>query len=181
MENKNQEEEVVEEEEVEETNEGETTEEDSTDWKAKYEQSLGRIKRAETKAEKVLEKKSESKPSKSNDVDYGLETYLESKGATSDEEKTFIKEQLAKSGEKNLVELFKNEYFLPRLEKFRALDKTSEATIKGGGRSASTAVDNVDYWVGKKMEDVPDNMRRQVVNAKLAKDKDKGKFYNSKN
>jgi len=39
--------------------------------------------------------------------------------------------------------------------------------------------DSVDYWMSKPIEEVPPEMRIKVVNARLAKEKTKGVFYNS--
>ena len=58
------------------------------------------------------------------------------------------------------------------------LAKTEEATI-AGKRSGSTTQDSVDYWMNKPIEDVPKDMVIKVVNAKLAKEKTTGVFYNS--
>ena len=176
-----EEEEVVEDDAVEEETSEEATEdteEDSTDWKAKADELQGRLKRAETKLSKDSSKPV-SKPSKSNNLDYGAKAYLAShdlkvKGT---KELEFVQNELKQSGQ-DLDSLLENDYFTQRLEKFRALDKTDEATPKGT-RSNGVATDSVEYWMTKPIEDVPADMRTKVVNAKLEKETTRGVFYNS--
>jgi len=184
MNEKNHEEEVevVEDDTVEEETSEEATEdteEDSTDWKAKADELQGRLKRAETKLSKGSSNKTASKPSKSNDLDYGAKAYLAShdlkvKGT---KEIEFVENELKQSGQ-DLDSLLENDYFKGRLEDFRKLDKTSEATPKGK-RSGGAAIDSVDYWMTKPMDEVPADMRIKVVNARLDKETKKGVFYNS--
>lgn len=171
-------EEVVDEavEDVEDTT---TTEEDTTDWKAKYEETQGRLKRAETKLSKVKEPetKTEKQPSKSDGLDYGAKAYLTANGIKGAKEFDFVQSELKASGE-DLDTLLENDYFKARLEKFRALGKTAEATPTGK-RSGGVATDSVEYWAAKPFEEVPKDMRAKVVNFKLDKEKSKGVFYNS--
>lgn len=122
-------------------------------------------------------KEVKTKPeSKSNDFGYAEKGYLKSSGIKTSEF-DFVQSEMKASGE-DLDTLLENDYFKARLEKHRALKTTSEATPTGR-RSGSGAVDSVEYWEGKPIEDVPADMRIKVVNAKLAKAKNKGKFYNS--
>lgn len=175
----NQEEEVVELEEtefVEETPVEEDTKEeetDDTDWKAKAGELQGRLKRAETKLSKVNEK-SEKAPSKSSDLGYAEKAYLATQGIKGGKEFDFVKEELKKSGAKDLDSLLENPYFKAELEVFR----TSEATPTGK-RSSGVATESVEYWATKPIEDVPQDMRAKVVNHKLEKETKKGVFYNS--
>jgi hypothetical protein len=179
MENQNEDEEVVEELEDEIVEENEEVQEDTTDWKAKFEETEGRLRRAEkklSKAKSSVEKKA-SQPSESDGLDYGKKAFLNSNGIKGAKEFDFVENELAKSGEE-LEDLLENDYFKSKLEKFRAINRTSEAIPKssnGGG----TTTNSVEYWMTKPIEEVPADMRRQVVNAKIAKDKTKGKFYNS--
>ena len=118
-----------------------------------------------------------SKTQKSNGLDYGEKAYLTSNGIKGSKEFEFVQSELKSSGQ-GLDDLLENDYFQSRLEKFRALNKTSDAIPKGN-RSGAVATDSVEYWAGKPIEDVPAEMRTKVVNHKLAKDKNKGVFYNS--
>ncbi|MCF7843863.1 hypothetical protein K9M47_03120 [Candidatus Gracilibacteria bacterium] len=150
----------------------ETSQEDDKDWKAealKYKAILDRNKNKP-------EKKSESK--KSDDLDYGAKAYLTANGIKGSKEFDFVKDELKKSGE-DLDSLLENDYFKARLEKFRNLNKTTEAIPKGSKRSGVTT-DSVEYWMSKPIEEVPQEMRIKVVNARLKKDESKGQFYNQK-
>lgn len=146
--------------------------EDDTDWKAealKYKAILDRNKNKKT------ESKEPSK--KSDDLDYGAKAYLTANGIKGSKEFDFVKNELKASGE-DLDSLLENDYFKSRLDKFRALNKTQEATPTGK-RSGGVPTDSVEYWMAKPIEEVPAEMRIKVVNAKLSKDKSKGVFYNS--
>lgn len=152
---------------------------DVTDWKAKFEEEEGRRKRAETKLSKAKEPETESKksPSKSDGLDFGAKAYLAANGIKGAKEFEFVQSELKKSGEE-LDSLLENDYFKTRLENFRALSKTSEATPTGK-RSSGVATDSVEYWMAKPFEEVPKDMRAKVVQAKLDKEENKGHFYNS--
>jgi len=177
MENQDENEVVEEEFTPEESEETEEVEADTTDWKAKADELQGRLKRAETKLSKNSSNKPESKPSKSNELDYGAKAYLTANGVKGAKEFEFVEQELKKSGD-DLDTLLENDYFKQRLENFRGLNKTSEATI-AGKRSGGAAIDSVDYWSTKPIEEVPLEMRSKVVNAKRAKEATKGVFYNS--
>lgn len=117
---------------------------------------------------------SPSKPS--NDLDYGQKAYLAANGIKG-KEIDFVKQEMKASG-MSLDALLENDYFQAKLEKQRAFEKTAEATPTGK-RSGGVPTDSVDYWLTKPIEEVPHDMRIKVVNARLAKEKNKGIFYNS--
>ncbi len=160
----------VQEETQEQTHEEESSQEDGTDWKSealKYKAILDRKNR-----------KPEVKESKkSNDFGYDVMAYLKASGI-SEKEFDFVKAEKNSSGIGDYASLISNDYFQAKLEKHRAVTKTTEATPKGS-RSGGVAVDSVEYWSTKPIEEVPQNMRYQVVQAKLKKDSPKGTFYNS--
>lgn len=171
-ENKTQEEETKEETQEESSDQKESTfKEDDKDWKSealKYKAILDRNKnKPEVKSSK-----------KSDDLDYAQKAFLTANGIKGSKEFDFVKDELKKSGEE-LDNLLDNDYFKSRLEKFRNLNKTAEATPKGGKRSSMTT-DSVEYWMSKPIEEVPQEMRIKVVNARLKKEESKGKFYNQK-
>ena len=147
--------------------------EDKTDWKAealKYKAILDRNKN----------KKSENKePAKKSDgLDYGSKAFLTANGIKGSKEFEFVQNELKQSGEE-LEALLENDYFKSRLEKFRNLNKTEEATPTGK-RGNGVPTDSVDYWMSKPISEVPKDMRIKVVNAKIEKEKSsKGTFYNS--
>lgn len=167
-ENQNQEE--VDTDETTETDPVDTEEQDK-DWKAealKLKAILDRNKNKTTDPSK----------SKSDSLDYGKKAFLTANGIKGQKEFDFVAKELKQSGQ-DLEGLLENDYFITRLEKFRALDKTSNA-VPSGSRAGGQPTDTVEYWLSKPIEDVPQEMRAKVVNAKLDKEKSTGVFYNSK-
>ncbi len=166
FENNEEELEVVEDETEEEA-------EDTTDWKAealKYKAILDRNKN----------KKPDEKPASNQKPDglgYDVKAYLKASGIKADEF-DFVQKELKQSGMTDIDALLENDYFQARLEKHRALETTTKAA-PSAKRSGGVATDSVDYWLAKPLEEVPADMRRQVVNAQLKKEQGKGKFYNS--
>jgi len=114
---------------------------------------------------------------KSNDeLDYGAKAFLVANGIKGEEMK--LVEDAMKNTGGTLEQVLENKYFQSQLQEARDLAGTILATPKGkGGHSVPT--DSVEYWMAKPMEDVPQEMRIKVVNARLAKDENKTKFYNS--
>lgn len=182
------EEEVVEE-TVEETQEESTEQEsegteESTETKKPYESLEARKSRLERQLAQTnkklgvdVEPKEHKTSKKSDDLDYGQKAYLTANGVKGAKEFEFVKNELKASGQ-DLDSLLENDYFQNRLEKFRTLNKTSEAIPKGT-RSGGVATDSVEYWASKPIEEVPQEMRIKVVKHKLAKTESKGVFYNS--
>lgn len=142
------------------------------------EAKLARLERQASQLRKKLGVNESEKPSKpSNDLDYGQKAYLAANGVKGSKEMDFVKQEMKASG-LDLESLLENDYFQAKLEKQRALNKTAEATPTGK-RSGGVPLDSVDYWMTKPIEEVPQDMRIKVVNAKLAKEQAKGVFYNS--
>lgn len=178
------EEEVVEEvtEEVEETPEKEETEtpkeerptESLEDRKARLERQLQQTNK---KLGLDVEKPEKKSSKKSNDLDYGAKAYLTANGIKGSKEFDFVQNEMKASGE-DIDSLLENDYFKARLEKFRAINKTTDAIPKGN-RSGSVSADSVEYWSSKPIEEVPADMRQKVVNARIAKESNKKVFYNS--
>lgn len=170
-ENQNQEGQEQEETQEQDQNQNDKSQEDATDWKAealKYKAILDRNKN----------KPEHKEPSKKSDeLDYGAKAFLKSSGINSDEF-DFVKEELSKSGLKDLDSLLDNPYFKSQLETRRELQKTKDATIKGKSVNG-VATNSVEYWMTKPIEEVPQDMRIKVVNAKMEKENTKGVFYNS--
>ncbi len=154
---------------------GEETEEAKEKYTEREKQYYSRIKVLEAKLKSDGTK--ELKQSKSDDFGYDVKAYLKASGIKSNEF-VFVQEQLKTSGIKDVDSLLDNEYFQDKLTKHRELAKTAEATPTGK-RSGGVATDSVEYWSAKPIEDVPADMRRKVVNAKLERETNRGKFYNS--
>ena len=167
-------------EEVEETEETETEkEEEKPEEKPKetLEQKEARLERQLKSTRKKLGKDEEKVEKKSGGFDYGQKAYLKSSGIESTKEMDFVQKELKESG-LELDALLENGYFKDKLEKFRAIGKTTDAIPKGK-RGGGVATDSVEYWAGKPIEEVPQDMRIQVVNYRLKKEAGSGVFYNS--
>lgn len=151
--------------------EGETSERTYTE----YEKQL--YARNKVLAKKLADLEG-AKKEESTATGLGLDVkgYLKASGIKSSEF-DFVQEELKKSGG-DIDSLLENEYFQAKLEKHRELAKTADA-IPTGKRSGGVPTDSVEYWMSKPIEDVPQSMRREVVNAKLDREKNKGVFYNS--
>lgn len=149
------------------------TDKETEEFTAREKQYFARMKKLEGQLKELKSTKQEVKPS-----GFGLDVkgYLKASGIKSNEF-DFVQEQLGKFNG-DIDSLLENEYFQAKLEKHRELAKTADA-IPTGKRSGGVPTDSVDYWMAKPMEDVPANMRRAVVNAKLTQEKNKGVFYNS--
>lgn len=169
-ENETQDVESTEETSEETTNQSEESHEDTTDWKAealKYKAILDRNKNKPNK---------ESSKSKSDDFGYDVKAYLKASGIKS-EEFDFVRKELKESGLKDVDALLENDYFQARLDKQRKLKTTSDA-VPTGKRSTGPATNSVEYWMTKPMNEVPQEMRIKVINARLKKEEKSG-FYNS--
>ena len=132
----------------------------------------GQLARVNTDLGIVPEKTS----SNSNGIGYGEKAFLVANGIKGEETK-LVQEAMKRTGE-SLEQILENPYFQAKLKETRDLALTADATPKGS-RSNSVPTDSVEYWSAKPIEEVPQNMRAKVVNAKLASDKSKGMFYNS--
>ena len=117
----------------------------------------------------------EVKP-KSDGLGYGEKAFLVANGIKGEETK-LVEDAMKKTGG-TLEEVLDNPYFQAQLKEARDLAGTILATPKGKGGSG-VPTDSVEYWMQKPIEEVPQEMRIKVVNAKLAKEKGGLKFYNS--
>lgn len=163
---------------VEDVNEQEIDElpEPTVDWQAKAREYEGRLKRAETKLKKSSETPT-SKPSTSNGLDYGMKALLRAEGIKGDTETKLVQQFMQETG-KDIEQVMESKFFKAELEEMRELAKTADATPPGK-RSGNSAIDSVDYWLSKPFEEVPKEMRAQVVTAKMKQEGSKGMFYNS--
>lgn len=153
------------------------TEEQEVDWQAKARELEGRLKRAETKLKKSSESPVAGKPSTSSDLDYGQKAYLRAEGIKGEAETTLVQQYMRETG-KDLEKVLESKFFKAELEEMRELAKT-DAANPTGKRTGTTALDSVEYWMAKPLEDVPKDMRQKVVNALIKQSESKGVFYNS--
>lgn len=130
----------------------------------------------------------ESKPTKKtaqkSDVDYGQLAFYNSKADSikieSDSEIEFLQDTMKDTG-KSQKDLLSAKWFQAELKERKELQASSDAIPKGQKRTGNSSQDTVDYWLAKGEMPPADNteLRRKYVNAKMAKEQDKGKFYNS--
>jgi hypothetical protein len=156
------------------TNGTEEAEETTEQYTEREKQLYARLKKAEAE---LKSGKTTKEPTKSNDFGYDVKAYLKSSGINANEF-DFVKQEMKQAGIKDVDTLLNNKYFQSRLEEHREITKTQEAT-PAGKRTGGVATDSVDYWLSKPFEEVPANKRREVLNAKLAREQNRGKFYNS--
>lgn len=139
-------------------------------WKAEALKNKAILERNKGKKEEPKEEK------KSDGFGYDVKAYLKASGIKADEF-DFVKEELKQFGG-DIDGLIDNDYFQAKLEKQRAINKTADATPTGK-RTGNSATDSTDYWLNKPFEEVPKEMRRQVLAAKEKKEGSGSHFYNS--
>lgn len=155
----------------------EKDDEGEVDWQAKARELEGRLKRAETKLKKSSDGPTPSKPSTSGGLDYGQKAYLRAEGIKGEAETALVQQFMKETG-KDLEKVLESKFFKAELEEMRELAKT-DAANPTGKRTGTTALDSVEYWMAKPLEDVPKDMRQKVVNALIKQSENKGVFYNS--
>jgi hypothetical protein len=165
-----------------ETSEEETTTEDSHEELTDREkQFLARAKKAETKLKELKSSKTEDKPepkkSNQDDFDYGEMAYMEMKGIKTDEEMDFVKKMMAKTGE-SLKSTVNDDYVINRLKSIREEVSVKNATPTNTKRTQTSGKDSVEYWLNKGELPPTDKvqLRRDVLNAKIEREKQRSKF-----
>lgn len=176
MENTN-EGEVVELQEAVETLEEATEEvQDTTDWKAKYEEAQGKLKRAETKLEKTkiektVEKRVEER-TKTGELDDAVLDFFELKGYGSEEETEVFHNIMKRTGMSHR-EVIKDEYALAKVKSIRDANAVKEATPSGTRRPTNT-MNDIDYLYAKfeQTGELPSDyeMKTKVLDRKVAKE-----------
>lgn len=177
--NENGEEVIVEDAELDTPDNGGEGEGNPTvDWEQKARELEGRLKRAETKLSKnKTSNPVVNNPSTSNGLDYGMKALLRAEGIKGESETKLVEQFMQETG-KTLEQVIDSKFFKAELEEMRELAKTEDANPKGK-RTGTTALDSVEYWLGKPFEEVPKEMRAKVVNAKQKASQGNGVFYNS--
>ena len=128
------------------------TDTDSTDWKEKYEETTGRLKRLETKLEKLkVEKKAEEiveKRSKTDELDESQLNYLELKGYSEDDDINVIQRHVQRTGE-TVRQALKDDYVIAKLEANKVKREVGEATPSSTKRSGQGSVDDLASAIAK--------------------------------
>ncbi len=162
---------------------------DTTDWKAialerteAARKNKGIAQRYKTKVEKSKEKP-DADPIPQNEPtsnDLGEKAFLAVNGIKSADEVAFFKKMKKETG-KDAEALLDSTYFQTEFKDFKEKNASSSATPNGGSRSNNSSNNTVEYWLAK--GELPPasevQLRRDVVNARMKKEENKGVFYNS--
>lgn len=143
------------------------------------EAKIARLERQLAQARKKIGEPKVTEPSKQNkdELDYGQKAYLRAEGIKTSEEEALVLNVMRQTGKK-LEEVLDSKYFQAELNEIRERKASENAIPNGSKRSGQTARDDVAYWLAKgelpPREEV--ELRRKVVNAKLAREKEVNVF-----
>lgn len=160
----------VAEQEVETLEEATAEVQDTTDWKAKFEEADGKLRRAQTKLDKSkIDKKVEEKiKEKTGDLDEAQLDYLDVKGISEDEDIQIIENIVKKTG-MTVRQALKDEYVVGKLEKNRAAREVKDATPSSTKRTGGAQGTDVATALAKfeQTGKLPDDytLKSQVINA----------------
>ena len=122
----------------------------------------------------------EEKEVKQESNNLGESAYLIANGIKESDEKDLAR-KLSKETGKDLEALLDSTYFQLELKTLRETKTTEQANPEGSKRSNNSTSDSVEYWIAK--GELPpaseQQLRRDVVNARIKKDDSSGIFYNS--
>ena len=130
--------------------------------------------------EPKLEPKKETPVSKSSELGYAEMAYLQGNDIRGSEEFDIIAKYQKETG-KSLTELVDENTIVGKIirneiKDLRETKSTADATPKGTKRSSSPARDSVDFWLKKPFDEVPAEMKIQVVNRRLELEKTRHPF-----
>jgi len=164
--------------------------EDTTDWKAeaqklqqkairqreKTKELKAKLAEKETKVEPVADKT----PDKPTDFDYGQKAFLKSYGIDGADERELVKSFMSRTGD-DLDTVINDDILQAKLKSLRDAKVAKEAVPSSTGRSASAQGNKLDYWLAKyqssgNLAEVPKDLQRDVLNARLAAEEQKTKF-----
>jgi hypothetical protein len=161
---------------------------DEPDWKALALKNQGIAKRLKTKLEKAQEKpepkkeepKAEPKPENQTILDYGQKAFLKTYGISGADELTLAKSWMERTGDQ-LDSMVEDEMFTAKLTKLRDAKAAKEALPVNPKRGVQTSPkDSPEYWLDKPFTEVPEELKRKVLNLKLIKEKEGDKFSGNK-
>jgi hypothetical protein len=167
-------------------------EDDTTDYKAEAiklrEKAIAQRERTKelkaqlkTFTEKKVEAKLENK-SESNDLDSGQKALMVAYGLKTKAEQALAQAYKLRTGD-DVDTLMEDDIFQGKLAKLRETAASSQASAAtAGGRTSAPAQDSVDFHLEKyesgqvKLEDMPFEMREQVLEKALKKQANASKF-----
>ena len=153
------------------------------DKKAEYRQQLIDDGKIDPKTFKPIKKKEPdgklNKPNK-DDFDYGQLAYLSTKKLDSGIAQKAIKDYLAENSGKTLEQAVTNKFLLAEINEQLEVQKTKDATPSSTKRAPTSGKGSVDYWIDKGEMPPADQvqLRRDVLNARIARDKQGSQFAN---
>jgi len=162
---------------------------DATDWKAEAQklQQKAIRQREKTKelkaklAEKAEVKEAVKTPAdKPTDFDYGQKAFLKSYGIDGADERELVKSFMTRTGE-DLDTVIGDDILQAKLKSLRDAKVAKEAVPANTGRSASAQGNKLDYWLAKyqtsgNLGEVPKDLQREVLNARLKAEEQTRKF-----
>lgn len=157
--------------------EAETDEvQDTTNWKAKHDEIVGRLKRAETKLDKLkIDRKAEEKAEvlvkqKTGELDETQLDYLDLKGISESEDIKVLEGIMQKTG-MTVRQALKDDYVIKKLEYNKAQREVKEATPSSTRRSSGGGGNDLSLAIAKYEQsgykELPSDfaLRSAVVNA----------------
>ncbi len=163
---------------------------DLTDWKALALKNQGIAKRKDTKIQKTSQdfeeyKKShpETKPvvpeeKKSNELDYGQRAFLKTYGIAGADELALVKSWTERTGDQ-IDTMVEDEIFNAKLKGLRdqkAAKETLQSMSSGSRNAQSSSKSKVEFWLDKPFDEVPKEFKQEVLNIKLEREREGGKF-----
>ena len=163
----------------------EEVDDDTTDWKALALKNQGIAKRLKTKLEKQAEEKSKAepkaeldKPEKSSELDYGQRAFLKTYGISGADELALVKSWTERTGDQ-IDTLVEDEIFNAKLKGLRdqkAARETLQSMSSGARNAQPSSKSKAEFWLDKPFDEVPKELREEVLNARLEREKEGNKF-----
>lgn len=171
------------EEETSEETSSEDSEGTSKNYAELYENQKIRAEKAEARLkelqkEDTTSKNETKKETKSDKLDYGEKAWLAAAhGIKESTELERIQEIMSETG-KDLEGVISSKYVQAELNEMREQKQADEAVPKGTNRSGQGGANSVEYWIQKGELPPKDQtkLRREVVNARMQKEKNDNKF-----
>jgi len=165
------------------------TEEDTTDWKAEAQKLQQKAIRQREKTKELKAKLAEKEtvvdkavktPDKPTDFDYGQKAFLKSYGIDGADERELVKTFMSRTGD-DLDTVINDDILQAKLKSLRDAKVAKEAVPSSTGRSASAQGNKLDYWLAKyqtsgNLAEVPKELQRDVLNARLKAEEQTRKF-----
>lgn len=158
---------------------------DTTDWKAIALKNQGIAKRFKTKLDKSKEvkppvppiEKKDTPPEKKEVLDKLDRAVLRLEKITDSDEVKLVEDIMKETG-KDIEAVLASKYFKTELQELRDLKDSKNAVPPGSKRTAPGSRDTVEYWIAKGELPPADQveLRRKVVNARMATEKNKSQF-----